>query len=395
MENRNYKRAFTLIELLTVVVIIGMISSIALVTLRDTGEVKAKQYTKQVIRALKDAIASKDGDYFTGFMNDFGTMPPTSYFLINKEDSKKNINFVAPLGETDTDKLGRFKIRHFKTYNKNEHNGRIIPMPFMETEVTAQEKYEDGDSSITDNNGTILYIGFHGGYIGDGIDGEDELKSIKDGWNQPVELITELNVTVASNSDRYLTIKSLGSDGLSEDNVSNNPLRDEFNEYKDDNNLKGAFKDDINISYRYSVFIPKRIDFSDINSSRGYVIYSPMLYYIEGQNDCVEYNTTDAKCSGNYYKYKAFHYDTNVSNLTLENSSWHVGVIKYKLTNDGTDTTLTINDQDSIVLDNNTSIDIEEFYISSGEKKIIRLDDNKTYMRYFNPNKPANITYGE
>jgi prepilin-type N-terminal cleavage/methylation domain-containing protein len=392
MINNRTKNAFTLVELLTVLVIMGFIATAALVALRDTGELKAKQYTSKIMKNIKDAIVLQEGEYFSGFMNDFGTTPPDVYFLINQENSA---NFVAPLGEADTDKLGRFKIKRFDIYNKNNHGGRIIPMPFMEKEILAQEKYEDEQAFINDRNISFLHVGFHGGYLGDGVEGVDREKSIKDGWNMPIELITELNVTVAYQKDAYLSVKSLGSDRVDDNNESQKIIKDEFNEYENNTSIKSAFKDDIVIVYGYSSFLPREIK-SDVNSTREYAIYSPMLYYVEDSSNllCTEHNTTHAQCpkdSGDYKKYKAYTFDTN-SSLLDSNISWHVGVIKYEIK----EAEFFINDQNFtyIITDHNgTRVDFgENFYISSGEKLIIRKDTEEFFSKIFPPNQSINIS---
>lgn len=393
MRVNKTKQAFTLIEMLVVITIIGIVSTAALVVLKDTGEVKALQYTKKVMKAMKNGIAEKEeGRVFSGFLNDFGTMPPNAHFLLNIEN---NANFVAKKGEDDTEKLGRFKIKNFKKYNSDDHDGRIIPMPFMDD--VSGTLYTDGDTDIPNENGSILYVGFHGGYLVEGIDGSDKERSLKDGWSNIIEFITDLNISTASTNDRYLTIRSKGSDGFLDNNESENPLKDEFNEYKNSDSIKNAYKDDINISYRYNSFIPKRL-ICDVNSTRKYVIYSPMIYYVEDSSGkCTEYDHKRAECpkdSGIYKDYKPYHFDTNTT-INRDGFSWHVGIIKYKIY----DGNISINDEYNITVDNATSKDFsEDFYISAGEKKIIRLDEpdmNITYMKTFMPNQDADITYDD
>ncbi|HHO42194.1 MAG TPA: type II secretion system protein [Epsilonproteobacteria bacterium] len=392
MINNKTKNAFTLVELLTVIIIMGLIATAALVMLRDTGELKAKQYTTKIMKNIKDAIALQEGEYFSGFMNDFGTMPPNIYFLINQENGA---NFVAPFGEADTDRLGRFKIKRFDIYDKNDYGGRIIPMPFMKKELFTQERYEDEQAFIKDRNISFLHVGFHGGYLGDGVEGMDREKSIKDGWNMPIQLITELNVTAAYQNDAYLKIKSFGSDRVDDDDESQKIIKDEFDEYKNNHSIKSAFKDDIVMTYGYSLFLPREIK-SDVNSTREYAIYSPMLYYVEGSSNllCTEHNTTHAQCpkdSGNYKRYKAYTFDTN-SMLLDNNISWHVGVIKYEIK----EVEFFINNQNftHIITDyNGARVDFSEnFYISSGEKLIIRKDTEEFFSKIFPPNLSINIS---
>ncbi len=344
MKNLNTKKAFTLVELLTVVVIIGMIASVALVTLRDTSEVKAKQYTKKVIERIKDGIVYeyKDKDYIEGFLNDFGIIPPNTHFLINEEN---NNHFMSqPSTVEKENKLQKYKINDlFKVEKDTPLND--IPMPFIEIDPSKEDTFDhDGDTTTpnktfyTDSNLRVdlhtagddgleknletdlyqnkktivsLITGYLGGYLNVGIDSNKE-STILDGWNNVIELENDTNITEYSPNIPplpddlvnlpYLNIISFGSDTHKDNMVTN--LKNEFNETLDDTQTKALFKDDLEGKYEREYFVPKNIKI-DLNipseiiiiDDKGtpdpsdddifnmtdikLIIYSPMLYYVE------------------------------------------------------------------------------------------------------------------
>ncbi len=402
MKTKVMKKAFTLIELMVVMVIIGMVSTAALVVLKDTGEVKALQYTKKVMTAMKNAVSQKEGDrVVTGFLNDFGTMPPNAYFLLNIEHDASFIH------ADNSGKLGRYRIDRIYKNDEKEHN---ISMPFLDKYESADKYYYDG--TLKDNLGanplesvtvSSMYIGHHGGYIGEGL-GSDKSKAIKDGWGKSIDLKCDLNIS-DQGKERFMILRSGGSDGILGDDTPS-PLKDEFNEFNSSGNIKTLYADDYNRSYRSVSFLSRNMNIqldglpADTNEIK-VLIYSPMLYYADGSGGetCTEHNTTHAGCDGSFRPYIPYIPHVNGTSSTYktapdDNVSWHAGIVKYafhysydgsgqKVNNDGN---LSINNADIASVQNLTnSVDFtDDFYISAGEKQVVILKKSGSDFEFSN-----------
>lgn len=408
MKRLNSKKAFALIELLVVLTIMGLVSTAALVVLKDTGEVKALQYTKKIMKAIKDGIAEKEeGRVFTGFMNDFGTMPPNTHFLLNIESNATFIN-----GE-----LGKYRIVNLKNRSINDNN---ISMPFLDDKNATDYNDSKLDLNVSEFKRfktSVMYIGHHGGYIGEGIDG-DKSRAIKDGWGKAIRLENDFNISEThSNGDIFLMLNSAGTDGK----FKNEPkyLKDEFDAFKEDRkNIEAVYAEDYNRTYRKEYFVPRNMnitldfDRDDINATK-VIIYSPMLYFAEDSSNktCSENNTTHANCTGGVSG-KYIPYDFRVDTSSLDNNmSWHVGVVKYEFYYDYNHTdkslnegTLSINNELTAYTSLNSDIDFtSEFYITAGEKQVVILDGNGTdnwhfsgsCSKIFMANEPVNINFAD
>lgn len=410
MKNNTIKKAFTLIELLTVVIIIGLIASAALVMLKDTGEVKALQYSKKVMSSMKNAVGQKEDSVFTGFLNDMGTMPPDAHFLLNIENNRTH--FIN--GELDKHRI----INLFENNSSDEN----ISMPFIDGLVSGNN-YNDSDifafslSDLEKIRNLPLYIGHHGSYIGEGLDG-DKSRSVKDGWSKVIEVQTDLNISNNS-GDLFLTLVSAGSDGRFADEPSY--IKDEFNEFNDSKTIKSFYADDYNRTFKSSKFLPRslKIDLDDINATKVQIlIYSPMLYYVNNSENimCTENNTTHANCvaaSDTRYipyipNFTGVATSSNHEDAPDANLSWHVGVIKYAFHyDDDNDASTELSDGNSTInnldyIDNSSlSNDIDfttDFYITAGEKQIVILKENgawnveSTYSCTFMPNRTITLT---
>lgn len=323
--NSSQKRAFTLVELLVVITIIGLVSSAALVMLKDTAEVKALAYTKKVMSAYKAALAQKEEDeYFTGFVNDFGTMAPDSCFFNNSCDTEK-YRFVKDADGNTAPKQHRFT-------KMNEQNSSYFPAPFMNS-GTAPNFYDALDDSINQ----VLYVGYQGDYIG----GED---AVLDGWNTSIHQVVEHNISVENGDGKeFLTLTSAGSDRHFDNGAEAALVRKEFDLSKDEQSVEALYANDNNLTYDKKEFILKSLRIkvctdkaytsaNDVNISL--LIYSPMLYYVEGSTGetCTELNTTHAECDSVDKKYIAYYiHDKDFHSTLDEKLSWHIGLMKMQL----------------------------------------------------------------
>lgn len=325
------KKAFTLVEILVVITIIGLISTLALVFLKDTAEIKALSYTKKVMSSIKQGVSDTDSrNYFAGFVNDFGTMPPHAYFLTG--DSNGSFNFVG--GELS---------RH-RFISMTQQSGTSFPAPFMPEDTILDGKIN-----------RVLFVGFHGGYMSRV--GERNEESFYDGWNTPMVLINDFNIS--TNGESFLMLKSAGSDRSFNNAVS--LIREEFDLSKDIDSLEDFYADDFNQTYRRSSFIMQsldiniRLDIDDANEA-AILIYSPMLYYAEGSENevCIEHNTTHARCNTNHRRYLPYYpFDRHNTGLDIgiedKNVSWHIGLIKHSLYfNDKNESRMFINQKGTI-----------------------------------------------
>lgn len=325
------RTAFTLIELLVVITIIGLISTAALVFVKDTAEVKALAYTKKVMASIKQGVADKDEEgYFTGFVNDFGTMPPHLCFMIGECEEFRFIGGV---------------LEKHRFANMGEQNSTAFPAPFMHSNAGPGNYYDDGLYG-TKKIKKVLYAGYHGGY-GSEV-GDDEEAALKDGWQTVVEAELELN-TAASNGDspdgeRFLQLTSAGSDRSFTGGTG--PLvRPEFDLSLEEGSTEAVYADDYTQSYRDDRFIIEsvNIDIAQSEQATGsnavaIMIYSPMLYYVDGPGgeNCEEHNTTHADCDSGYQAYipyYAHHHDFGLDNFedVDDDLSWHIGLIKQQL----------------------------------------------------------------
>lgn len=332
--------AFTLIELLVVITIIGLISSAALLVLKDTAEVKALLYTKKVMTSVKKGIADIDSDgYMRGFVNDFGTMPPHVCFLIGKQDDNGSFNFVEN------------KLAGYRFTDMTNQDSTNFPAPFM--------------PESSELNGTIkkvLYVGYHGGYMSD-------IENVfKDGWQVDIKMQSDMNIS-NNNGEDFLTLISAGSDRLFS-GVGSSLMREEFDFAQEDGSIEELYADDTNQTYRKNSFLVSSLDIDidldvDDANETAIFIYSSMLYYAkDSENEsCVENNTTHALCAGSndreYIPYYLFA-DNFDSSIKDKNVSWHVGLMKQELYfNDQNESRLFINQKD--ILDSSEDIYAYDF----------------------------------
>lgn len=345
------RSAFTLVELLVVIAIIGLMSSAALVYLKDTADVKALSYTNKASDLMKSAIASMDSEeYFVGFVNDFGTMPPNVYFLLGTQDDNKSFNFV---GEKDniTKRAILIKNRFDKMYEQNA-TSLVLPAPFMNKSASSifyDDLNSNGSLDVNDELKGVVYAGFEGKYIMD----------VNDGWGMPMRLRNDFNIS--GTKDMFLTLLSSGSDRAFE---GESLARSEFDLSKDVKSIESLYADDLNVSYKKSDFLVRSLEI-DIKLSTqassadavALIFYSPMLYYVEDSEskECFEHNTTHAKCASDYKKYIAYYafeggFDKDIAD---KNVSWHVGLMKQQLFIDNNSSKLFINK--SAIADNDFS----------------------------------------
>lgn len=402
MRVNKTKQAFTLIELLVVITIIGIVSTAALVVLKDTGEVKALQYTKKVMKTMKDGIAEKEEDgSFTGFVNDMGTLPHNAHFLINVPH---DAHFMG-----GNNRLEQYRIINLYKYHASDYDGDVIPMPFMDTPITAEDF---NDSNINGSiNASALFTGYQGGYIGECVDGADENRSIKDGWSKEIVLSIDTNTSM-HDTKPFLILKSGGSDQAISGSGEEEYLKPEFDEFHNSDSIKALYADDYNQSYQDRDFVVTgiEIEMGDLNTTEktiDIIIYSPMLYYVEDSSSysqCEEHNTTHAYCDSAYYKTYMPYLEHN-SSLDLTNYSWHVGVIKYDMRFENLDGSLHINNdrhnfsgfdgnlsktsffnsatfEDGPIPNGSGDDDAYPFYMMAGEKKIVIVKDGSSIKSY-------------
>ena len=329
----SYKKAFTLVELLVVITIIGLVASAALVMVKDTAEDKALSYTKKVMSAYASHLASTDDDnYFTGFVNDFGTMAPHPCFL-NTTYKDQNYSFVGT-------QLARFN-------NMHEQNGTAFPAPFMNIDAGSGNYYDDLNGSIKKIS-KVLYAGYQGSYWNDE-------NGFNDGWNTPIDVRIDHNISALKDDGKnFLRLRSAGSDRVFKDG-NESLVRSEFDLSQDARSIEKLYADDYNQTYDKKSFLISSLQIKictqrtdDTNVSL--LIYSPMLYYVENSSGftCNEYNTTHADCGSTYERYIPFygvHPDFDRS-VVDQNLSWHIGLMKMQLYFDENESRLFINQGD-------------------------------------------------
>ncbi|GEM_PF-2484975 len=409
------RRAFSLIELLTVITIISLVASLGLVTLKDTGEIHAKRYTTELLKSIKEGIASvEEGESITGFLNDFGTMPPHLSCLLNREGNLSYVNGT----------LGRYRITNLLRRDQGE---KMPAMPFLDGEDSGA--FVDSQIALSTYTTPALYIGYHGGYIGQGVEREEESSLLHDGWGVGVKGVVDLNISSHAPHD-FLTLYSAGSDGRFEGGEPSY-LKEEFDPYRDPKSLQGLYASDITTLYDEEAFTPTEmmIDVDTESNRTRIVIYSPMLYYAEDSSGvvCSEENSTHADCDGDMRRYIPYipHVEAFDTAVADHNMSWHVGVAKYCFDLNTTDGNLSINNHpyhfagsSSASLKGSSffeSIRIHgaslwtgagdennPFYMSAGEKVVVilrSLDGGQTweyrdaYTAHFLPNKKIAIVY--
>jgi len=372
------KKAFTLIELLTVIAIIGLVATAALVVLKDNAEIKAKQYTKRVMQSFKSGIIEvEQGRYVTGFVNDFGTIPPYGSFLLNRPE---NGYFI----DDSEDAVLEKKLQKYRFLSVVEQNSTKFAAPFM------SECTEDGCKDPKVNQSLQLSpidSGFLGGYLKDDFVSEKSI-SLRDGWGN--ELVYENQI---NQDDSFVTIISYGSDGI--DNIAVSLLKDEFNEFSSSDSLKGFYADDIISSYQKRAFKPRNITFDiALDGQSKVLIYSPMLYYVEGSSGsafCKEKDATQAECDGEDRVYKPYIEGAKKHN----NLWWHIGLIKYEFG-------VKDNGVEYLHINNDTTDRKDDFFnakflISAGLKEVAIVDENNTirsrFSEIFFPDQTVIIRY--
>lgn len=311
--------AFTLVELLVVITIIGLISSAALLVLKDTTEVKALSYTKKVMTSIKKGIAEIDSDgYLRGFVNDFGTMPPHLYFLIAKKDDNNSFNYVDEA------------LINNRFISMTKQNGTRFPAPFMSDCTASASECKDVDITNIDK---VLYVGYRGGYI----NGED---SLKDGWQTDMDMQNDMNISENGGAkENFLTLITAGSDRVLSSG-GDLLIRKEFDFAQESGSIESVYADDYNKTYRKNSFLVSSLAIdidlkaNDANEVAIF-IYSPMIYYADGSDGetCYEGNATHALCNGNDRKYVAYYsFDHNFTKDEADkNVSWHIGLMKQEL----------------------------------------------------------------
>jgi len=353
------KKAFTLIELLTVIAIIGLIATAALVVLKENAEIKAKQYTKKVMQSFKSGIVEvEQGRYVTGFVNDFGTIPPYESFLLNRPE---NGYFI----DDSEDRVLEKKLQKYRFLSVVEQNSTQFAAPFM------SECNQDGCKDPKVNQSLQLSpidSGFLGGYLKDDFVSEKNI-SLRDGWGNALVYESQMN-----QDDSFVTIISYGSDGINNTVVS--LLKDEFNEFSSSDSLKGFYADDIVSIYQKRAFKPRNIIFDiALDGQSKVLIYSPMLYYIEGSSGsalCKEKDATKAECDGVERTYKPYIEGAEKHN----NLWWHIGLIKYEFG-------VKDNSVEYLHINNDTTNRKDDFFnakflISAGLKEVAIVDENNT-----------------
>jgi prepilin-type N-terminal cleavage/methylation domain-containing protein len=336
----SYKKAFTLVELLVVITIIGLVASAALVMVKDTAEDKALSYTKKVMSAYVSHLASTDDDnYFTGFVNDFGTMAPHPCFL-NTTCKDQNYSFVGNLGVNPVPK--------YRFNSMGKQDGTKFPAPFMSDCHKGEDQCEDNTTNDLTHINKVLYAGYQGSYW------KDE-NGFNDGWNTPIDVRIDHNISALKDDGKnFLRLRSAGSDRVFEDGNAS-LVRSEFDLSQDARSIEKLYADDYNQTYDKKSFLISSLQIkictkqtSDTNVSL--LIYSPMLYYVENSSGftCNEYNTTHADCGSNYERYIPFygvHPDFDRS-VVDQNLSWHIGLMKMQLYFDENESRLFINQGD-------------------------------------------------
>jgi len=374
------KKAFTLIELLTVIAIIGLVTAGALVVLKDNAEIKAKQYTKTVMQSFKSGIIEvEQGRYVTGFANDFGTIPPYGSFLLNRPE---NGYFINDSEDAVLDK----KLQKYRFLSVVEQNNTRFAAPFMSDCSSGEERCKDPGVNQSLQLSPID-SGFLGGYLHDDFVSE-KMISLKDGWGNALVYESQID-----QDDSFIKIVSYGSDGV--DNMVASLLKDEFNEFSNSDSLKGFYADDIVSNYQRRAFKPRNISFDIALSGQSKVlIYSPMLYYVEGSNGdalCKEKDAKQAECGGADKVYKP--YIDSAANT--DNLWWHIGLIKYEFgVKDNTVESLHINNETT---DRKDDFMNAEFLISAGLKEVAIVDENNTirsrFSEIFFPDQTVTIRY--
>ncbi|MBN2722354.1 MAG: type II secretion system protein [Campylobacterales bacterium] len=399
------RKAFTLIELLIVIAIIGMLSTLVLSGLKDAGNIQAKQLTVKTMQNIKDGIIAQEssGD-LSGFLNDFGTLPPNLHFMLDRENANYFINTGAS-GEAKT--LGKYRIADLYSVA----NTFKVPMPFLTDNTTVSGKYIDPAEgmSVIDGKHGALYVGFHDSYLAAS---SNLNKTLKDGWNTPIEAVYELNIADTTPPTPYVKLISYGSDKQTSAAIPH--LKPEFNEFATDTkSVKALYADDIGVEYAKNNFMPRSLSIdlvlensADITAVR-VIIYSPMLYYVPNTtSNCIEKNTINADCGGTDIAYKPFL--TYASGFSLSDAmqsttGWHAGAVKYAFDIDlatAANDTLTINNtaydfhdsaegtqlgittfikdiristntQTVVTHDRNTDDAANPFYITAGEKQVV------------------------
>lgn len=313
------KKAFTLIELLVVIFIIGLIASVSLMFVEQSGDVKALQYSKKIMKNIKNKVSSLDEDgYYSGIVNDLGTMLPNANFLT----SNKSVKVMK--SETN---LGYFR---FNSLIKQD-GSLLLPAPFMYLNGSDWVDFNISANALN----LVLYSGYRGGYFNLS-ENKDE---IVDGWNTAIELKSNLNLY--DNYDDFLVLKSAGVDKIFSTNINDKIIKKEFDLSAETNSLESVLGVDENLSFSADEFSIRHLSF-DINLKNtslsgakevAIFIYSPMLYYVDDTTNLCEFKTPIvADCAGSdkaYKPYIAHDKDYNI-NLSDKNVTWQSGVIKYQ-----------------------------------------------------------------
>ena len=331
------RRAFTLLELIIVVAIIGLVAGVGSVFVREYGQQRNAGLTQQKIEAVKTGLLRVEKDepvwYAGGFVADCGTFPPELSALLNENGSNVTLIHADESNVTRSGLLTKgLLLRDVK-----EIGGRLMPAPFLEDNGTDLPTLDD-----------TARIGLYGGYAG------PYAESLGDGWGRAMEF--NGSAAFAYGEGAIVSIVSAGADRRFA-SESDSPVKAEFDEFLDTETEKAAYADDIAEPLPQRAFRPESLEFdlslegnaSDCNRT-AVIVYTPMLYYIEETNctfDATGTLTTnryqEATCNGTAKPWQIF---SPEGGAPSGSATYAVGVAKYVFTMEANSTTgLYINEQ--------------------------------------------------
>jgi prepilin-type N-terminal cleavage/methylation domain-containing protein len=384
------KRAFTLLELIIVVAIIGLIAGVGSVFVREYGEQRNAGLTRQKVAAVKAGLLRVEKDepvwYANGFVSDCGTFPPELATLLNKDGNATLIH----ADENNATQSGLLP-KGLLMRDINSSGGRLMPAPFLD---------DDGHDSLDVNP----RIGLYGGYAGPYAE-----VSLKDGWGREMEF--NGGVAFPYSDGAIVSLLSAGADRRFDDEGAS-PVKAEFDEFLDTETEKAAYGGDIAEPLPQRAFRPESLEFDlslDGNGSEynrtAVIVYTPMLYYVEGTNCTFDDSMTDrykkAVCDGGPQPWQRF---APGQMLPSDPVTYAVGVAKYVLTIDENNVTELYVNEPGVVGTSSSSLNAsafvrgfhitfedeggrdfvpaddtdDSFYLFGGEKSIVVLKEKKT-----------------
>ena len=382
------RRAFTLLELIIVVGIIGLIAGVGSVFVREYGEQRNAGLTRQKVEAIERGLLAVEKDepvwYASGFVSDMGSFPPELTALLNQNSS--NVTLIHA-DENNVTRSGLLTKRLLMPDN-NSTGGVLLPAPFLND--------EGHDENLT----KTVKIGIYGGYAGPYAEA-----SLKDGWNRAMEF--NGSIAFPYSDGAIVSVVSAGADRRFTYEAAS-PIKEEFDESADTETEKAAYAGDISEPLPQRAFRPESLEFdlslegnSSIYEKAAVIVYTPMLYYIEDTNCSFDADgsTGDryrkAECNGGIKEWKTFSPDQALPSFP---ATYAVGVAKYHFTLGKSDMNLSINNTGipsfdesafmrssrvafetgipwSIVPDDD---DNTSFYLFGGQKSVVVLKEKKT-----------------